>query len=111
MARWTDWRLIADKENWYDEVLNYDGPACYELGLGVPFWGDPTPVYVGETCNERQRLSHHASNRSHLGGIIQAHLDDGWNLYYRARAASSKEHAKQMQDNLLRKYEYDWNID
>ena len=110
MSRWTNWRLIADQSHWYDDFLDWDGPACYELALGVPGRIEPIPMYVGETCNERQRLARHASNKSHLAELIESHLREGWLLFYRARVAPSKERAKLMQDNLLRTFEYEWNI-
>ena len=35
MARWTDWRKIADHSKWYSDRLDWDGPACYELAIGA----------------------------------------------------------------------------
>lgn len=35
--------------------------------------------------------------------------EGGWTLYYRAVACRSKRSARKLQDNLLRKFEYDWN--
>lgn len=85
-------------------------PACYELGLGGPRYGNIQPVYIGETANERRRLTLYAQHGSHLARIIDDHLKKGFTLYYRAVALRTKEDAKDMQDNLLAKYDYDWNI-
>jgi hypothetical protein len=41
--------------------------------------------------------------------MIRWHLKQGWHIWYRACACESKEAAKRMQDNLLMKWEYDWN--
>jgi len=59
-------------------------------------------VYVGETANEKNRVA--------AARIIASHLRDGWWLYYRAQAMPSKAAAKRMQDSLLGRYDYDWNI-
>lgn len=32
MGRWTKPRLIAYKNQWYDDSFDYSGPVCYELG-------------------------------------------------------------------------------
>ena len=96
--------------DWYDDEFDYDGPACYELGTGGPRGGQIEPHYVGETVSEKRRMSSYARDGSHLSDIIDDHLKGGWTLYYRAVACSSKHSARKLQDNLLRKFEYDWNI-
>ncbi len=67
-------------------------------------------MYVGETSNEKRRVAAYAQHGSHLSKIIYQHLRDGWHLFYRARAASSKHTVVQMQNNLLDQWDYDWNI-
>ena len=107
---WTNWRKIADRDEWFSDELDHDGPACYELAIGGPRGGDIRPVYVGETGNERKRVVAYASHGSHLSKIIARHLKDGWCLYYRAQAKPTKKAAKVMQDRLLAEFDYDWNI-
>jgi hypothetical protein len=107
---WTSWRLLADKRFWYEDCFDWDGPACYELGTGGPRGGRIQPHYVGETGNERRRIKAYASHGSHLADIIDDHLRRGWRLYYRAISCVSKPRAKELQDNLLARFEYDWNI-
>lgn len=106
---WTKWRKLADRNYWYDEEFDYAGPACYELGLGGPNYNNIHPVYVGETGNEKARLSAYARHGSHLSEIIDDSLKR-YTLYYRAQAMDSKAAAKRMQNSLLNKYKYDWNI-
>jgi hypothetical protein len=106
---WTRPRLIAVKGQWFSELLDNDGPACYELGTGGPRGGGIQWHYVGETINERSRIECYARNGSHLSKLINGHLNRGWCLYYRASACVSKITAKQMQDNLLNRFKYDWN--
>jgi hypothetical protein len=109
MSRWTGLRKIADAHAWYTDCFDHEGAACYELVLAGPRGGSPRVVYVGETGNERARLSCYARNGSHLSEIIDWHLTRGWTLYYRAQALGSKEAAKRMQDNRLARYSYPWN--
>lgn len=106
---WTKPRILAHKNDWFDASLDNDGPACYEIGTGGPRGGSLKWHYVGETVYERKRLSTYGRDGSHLSIIIRRHLKEGWHLYYRACACQSKEAAKRMQDNLLSRWEYDWN--
>lgn len=110
MARWTDWRLIAAGNLWSDESFDWCGPACYELALAGSRGGNLRRVYVGETVNERVRLSSYASYGSHLNREISQSLRQGWSLFYRARAVPNKEKAVQAQNALLARHDYDWNI-
>ena len=109
MSRWTGLRKIADRHQWYGHQFDYDGPACYELAIAGPRGGSPKIVYVGETGNERARLSCYARHGSHLSVLIDRHLELGWSLYYRAQALNSKEAAKRMQDGRLASFFYAWN--
>jgi hypothetical protein len=110
MSGWTEWREIARGGEWFDDLLDWDGPACYELGIAGPRGGDLRIVCVGETVNEKKRVAAYARSGSHLAGIIASHLRQGWSLCYRAQAAPSKQAAKRMQDSPLARHEYDWNI-
>jgi hypothetical protein len=109
MSRWTGMRKIADAQTWYTDCFDHEGAACYELVLAGPRGGSPQVVYVGETGNERARLSCYARNGSHLSELINLHLAHGWSLYYRAQALDSKEAAKKMQDSRLARFFYPWN--
>jgi hypothetical protein len=106
---WTKWRLLAVGGKWSDINLDHTGPACYELATGGPRGGNIREHYVGETSNEKKRMSRYGSDGSHLAELIHWHLKKGWHIYYHAIACPTKKAAKKMQDNLLKKYEYDWN--
>ena len=54
-------------------------------------------------------MSAYGRDGSHLSEMIRYHLRQGWHIYYHACACATKEAAKKMQDNLLNKWEYDWN--
>lgn len=107
---WTRWRKIAEGDEYLSDWSDYDGPAVYELGTGRPDGGDIQPHYVGETQCECERINAYARHGSHLRCIIEIHLDLGRSLYYRATACGSKNEAKRRQDELLRRFDYDWNI-
>ena len=110
MTAWTQWRKIADRNYWFDDVLDWDGPACYELAVGGPRGGNLRIVYVGETKSESRRVIAYALHGSHLAKIIEWHLKRGWHLFYRAQTKNSKREAVRMQNNLLAEFDYDWNI-
>ena len=107
--RWTAWRKLAQGRNWYSEEFDHDGPACYELGIGGPRGGAITPVYVGETKNEKSRMALYARGDGHVESHIRAALRAGKALYYRGVAMRTKKQAKNMQDRMLAKFTYDWN--
>jgi len=108
--RWTGWRRIAEGHDYFVDWIDNDGPCVYELGTGGPRRGDIQPHYVGETACESRRIMDYAKHGSHLREIIDWHLRKGWSLYYRAVACKTKRDAKRLQDSLLSKYRYDWNI-
>jgi hypothetical protein len=113
MGRWTDWMKIADENKCFLDDLKHDGPACYELGVRKNFLGvfrDIEIMYVGETSNEKKRITAYAVDGSHLADLIEDYLDSGYSLYYRAQAKANKKEAKNMQDSLLLSYEYEWNV-
>lgn len=110
MGRWIKPRIIASKGIWYlDTVYDYEGPACYELGLFGPRGGNARWMYVGETNNEKRRIQSYAKNGSHVSELIEAELETGWHLYYQSHRFSTKELAKRRQDQLLGTYNYPWN--
>src|SRR5882762_11414003 len=88
---WTKRRLLAKGNEWYGDEFDNEGPACYELGTGGPRAGNIQWHYVGETANEKKRLSDYARSGSHLSSTIDLHLKRGWFLYYRACACPSKK--------------------
>lgn len=112
MGRWTSWQKLAvGKESWSWDDLE-GRLACYELGLGGPRrCSSPRVVYVGETGNLRQRLSVHVSHAAdNLRHALDWHLRQGWGIYFRVCFVRSRSAGKRMQNSLLEKYDYDWNI-
>jgi len=67
-------------------------------------------VYVGETQNERARMTCYGRDGSHLSKIIRQHLRNGWHLYHRERATPTKKAAITLQNRLLSRFRYDRNI-
>jgi hypothetical protein len=109
-VRWTKWRKLAQGRIWSSVEFDHDGPACYELGIGGPRGGSISPVYVGETKNEKSRMALYASGNGHVERHVRAALRAGKALYYRGVALRTKKQAKQMQDRMLDRFVYDWNI-
>ena len=107
---WTTFRVIATINEFTTEACDHDGPACYELAIAGPRGGDLRIVYVGETQNERARMTCYGRDGSHLSKIIRQHLRNGWHLYYRGWATPTKKAAITLQNRLLSKSRYDWNI-
>jgi len=107
---WTNWREIADKYNWHDDLFDSEEPACYELAIAGPRGGDLRIVYIGETANEKARIKTYARSGSHLSRTIDWHLNRGWHLFYRGQKMRSKKAAAAMQNRMLARYVYDWNV-
>ena len=101
MSKWSNWIKLAGKGYWIDYKNAYNGPACYDLGIGGPNYGNIIPVYVGETKNEKRRISKYAKGESHLLEIINKHMENDFTLYYRAQAKSSKAEAKKCRTAFL----------
>ncbi len=108
--RWTSFRPLATLHDWSSDSLDHDGPAVYELAIAGPRGGGLRTVYLGETGNERRRLAAYGRDGSHLGEIIAWHMRQGWHLHYRAVALPSKEAARTLQNRLLARFDYDWNL-
>jgi|SRR3989344_1961100 len=107
---WTKWRKLAEGKEWHNDLFDWDGPACYELAIAGPRGGDREIMYVGETDNEKRRMSQYGSYGSHIRKEIDSHLKHSCVLWYRAQAFDTKKKAKVFQDSLLDKYDYPWNI-
>ena len=107
---WTNWRLRAQRNDWFDENFDYDGPVCYELSITGPHGGGRKIMYCGHTENEKRRMSSYGRDGSHLADIIRQHLRDGWCLCYRGYALKSKKQAEAMERRMLGKFKYGWNI-
>lgn len=105
--RFTEWRKIADRKNYYTDKLDHDGPSVYEIGIRKR--GKIKIMGVGETKNEERRMKEYGSYGSHWSKKIGKALNEGHEIYYRSQRKQSKKKAKKTQDNLLRKFCYPWN--
>lgn len=109
MARWTNWRIIAEKGIKYTWELDWNGPAIYELSITGRRGGNRLIKYLGETQNEKNRISCYAANGSHLCQLIDEELNWGSLLWYRSLRMRSKEEAIIKQNRLLYEFDYPWN--
>ena len=71
-------------------------------------------VYVGSTCwvgegALKGRIMQYCTNGSHQKDLINAALSKGYELWVRVKISKGRHNAKDMEDNLLCKYDYAWN--
>ncbi|XLR65995.1 hypothetical protein S83_016667 [Arachis hypogaea] len=114
-------------------------PGVYELGIAVSSRSDlgrqiyklaPECVvvtYLGETDNVRDRLQCYGRNGSHLHSktspeysiydslqkkrpLFQEIFSQGYPIVYRWVAMNNKEEAKRIESQLLKTFDYAWNI-
>jgi hypothetical protein len=109
MARWTNWRKIAKKGIGYTGELDWSGPSIYELSVTGPRGGNRLTKYLGETLNEKVRISKYAKNGSHLWELIDEEFENGNLLWYRSLRMKSKELAVIKERQLLNEFNYPWN--
>lgn len=109
MSRWTKWRKIANKKEYFDRELDHVGPATYEIGIRKKGQKKIRIQYIGETNNERRRMKQYGRNGSHIAHKIDKALNDGYELFYRGQTKPSKAKAEIMEKNLLQKFKYKWN--
>ena len=108
---WGNWRKLAIVDEFFPfDEDEEDFSGVYELGLKETFFGDPDPVYVGESGTVLSRLETHASGESHLNEIIHWHLKRGFTLYARFVETKSKKKAEELELALLDDFDYDWNL-
>ena len=74
-------------------------------------------VYVGSTCRRdheckpmQRRIVAYTRTGNHKEDLINAALERGWELWVRFKNASDEDQAKAMENALLRKYNYAWNV-
>ncbi len=107
---WSKWIFIADIDSYIQQNLpEWQGPGCYELALSRKNGRTRKIVYIGETSNIRNRIYSYASYGSHIQYLIDDALKAGNFLYYRFQKKATKDDAILMQNNLLLKFNYEWN--
>ena len=80
-------------------------------------------VYVGSTCRGktgalRRRINEYCRNGSHKANLINGALNRGYELWVRVKTSKKKrkkkrkkkEDAENMENELLEKYNYAWNV-
>lgn len=109
---WTHWDKLANKDEIFNDGIEYDGHSVYELGVRRRYGKYVTPVYVGETNNLKRRMGEYATTGSHLWSYASKYWRMGYTVYFRFQYADSKEEAKKLQDELLKRHgleRYPWN--
>lgn len=72
-------------------------------------------VYVGSTCRfecrpMQNRIVAYASNGNHKKDLINGALRREWELWVRFKNARNEDEAKDMENALLERYNYPWNV-
>ena len=75
-------------------------------------------VYIGSTCRGkrgglRRRILEYCTNGSHKKDLINDALGRGYELWVRVKTSgghASRKNAEDMENELLDKYDYAWNI-
>ena len=72
-------------------------------------------VYVGSTCScksgsLRERILEYCTNGSHKDDLINDALHRGYELWVRVKGARDRETAEDLENNLLDRYNYAWNV-
>ena len=109
---WTHWRELANEEDWYPDNVDYDGAACYELGINGKWKHYVIPVYVGETANLSKRMYKYGLNGSHLRKLLLKYWRYEYVLWFRYFPVYDKTDAMKMQNLLLNRFgleRYPWN--
>ena len=71
-------------------------------------------VYVGSTCRKkpgalRRRIKEYCRDGSHKSWLINGALRRGYTLLVRVKIANSEKKAEELENALLKKYDYAWN--
>ena len=83
----------------------------------IRYQASPRVVYTGSTCSRRRNSCQRMQNRiveytkhgNHKTKVINDALRDGHELWVRFKPAKSPQEAMDMENELLRKYNYAWN--
>lgn len=94
--------------------------GIYEWKAVGTFHGQPDHVvYIGSTCRSkpgalRHRILEYCTNGSHNKELINEALNRGYELWVRVKIVNewlpSKEDAEDMENDLLDRYDYAWNV-
>jgi len=138
-GRWSTWKkAMVPKDTTSSETYlekrgpdqegfmwsNIDDALCEVGGLcGIYEWKATRPdqpdrvVYVGSTCtrNDRcqrlkSRIIRYCKYGNHKEELINDALSKGYELWVRYKQAEDEERAKELENDLLAKYDYAWNI-
>jgi hypothetical protein len=109
-TRTTAWRRLVNRNFRFDDLVDYNGAAAYQLALGGPRGGIYRVVYVGEAGHLFERMRAYASHGSHLRREIDLHLRRGFTIYFRFRPLRSKAAAQRLEAACLARDDYDWNL-
>ena len=134
---WTDWvrAMVPNEEEQFQArddghfgFMRRNMRAAFDEGtlekcgiyewqaVGTPVHQHNYVVYVGSTCRGKsgalkQRIKEYCKKGSHKRDLINNTLREGYELRVRVKtsALNTKEDAQDMENKLLKKYDYAWN--
>lgn len=103
----------AQAKQWVDNLC-----GIYEWRVTKFEGTDPRVVYVGSTCprsrsprqSMRNRIVAYTTNGNHKRELINEALRRGYELWVRFKLTKDENEAMAMEDALLARYDYAWNI-
>jgi hypothetical protein len=110
---------ITDMKDVFDK---YDCGIYEWMAVGTKGRHETKVVYIGSTCREKPgalkyRIKEYCSNGSHKSELIDGALEKGYELWVRVKPsgrskvrAKNLENAEKLENDLLSKYNYAWNI-
>ena len=93
--------------------------GIYEWRATGHYGVNPSVVYLGSTCppcpgrnpwSLENRIVAYTTHGNHKAELINCALTSGCELWVRFKSASFEREARDMENELLRKYNYAWNI-
>lgn len=72
-------------------------------------------VYVGSTCRGkpgalRRRIIEYCTDGSHKKDLMNEALRKGYELWVRVKTSRGTDNAQELENELLKKYDYAWNV-
>ena len=109
------------------EILSNAPGLYYDVGSGygiyewqakkVENWIETKiVVYIGSTSEAhpesslRDRVKEYCTNGSHKAGLINDTLKKGYELWFRVKSAPDRDTAENLENELLDRYDYAWNV-
>lgn len=103
-------RILGDLNKVNPRVRIRNLCGVYEWRATMAFGRVPRVVYVGSTRNLQNRIYEYCEKGNHKSALIDDALRRGYELWVRFKPFENEEQARRMENDLLAKYNYAWNV-